>query len=122
MRSAAVADLGSDDAACLIELTQPLLPLLGFFDFYIIPLTQKLKDCGVFGVSSDEYLNYAKKNREEWEANGEAVVAGMIKECEAKYGVKGDSADKLQIGRRLPRGKAWSSCTGAATMPNGNRA
>ena len=36
----------------------------GFFDFYIIPLTKKLKECGVFGVSSDEYLNYAVKNRE----------------------------------------------------------
>ena len=24
---------------------------------YIIPLAKKLKDCGVFGVSSDEYLN-----------------------------------------------------------------
>lgn len=32
---------------------------LGFFDFYIIPLAKKLKDCGVFGVSSGEYLNYA---------------------------------------------------------------
>ena len=32
---------------------------LGFFDFYIIPLAKKLKECGVFGVSSDEYLNYA---------------------------------------------------------------
>jgi 3'5'-cyclic nucleotide phosphodiesterase len=27
---------------------------LGFFDFYIIPLAKKLKECGVFGVSSDE--------------------------------------------------------------------
>jgi 3'5'-cyclic nucleotide phosphodiesterase len=36
---------------------------IGFFDFYIIPLAKKLKDCGVFGVSSDEYLNYAvRKN------------------------------------------------------------
>jgi hypothetical protein len=25
---------------------------IGFFDFYIIPLARKLKDCGVFGVSS----------------------------------------------------------------------
>jgi hypothetical protein len=25
---------------------------MGFFDFYIIPLAKKLKDCGVFGVSS----------------------------------------------------------------------
>ena len=32
---------------------------LGFFDNYIIPLAKKLKECGVFGVSSDEFLNYA---------------------------------------------------------------
>lgn len=51
---------------------------LGFFDFYIIPLAKKLDDCGVFGVSSDEYLNYAQQNRREWEANGQAVVESMI--------------------------------------------
>jgi hypothetical protein len=49
-----------------------------FFDFYIIPLAKKLKDCGVFGVSSDEYLNYAMKNRQEWEERGEEVVAEMM--------------------------------------------
>lgn len=37
---------------------------MGFFDFYIIPLARKLKDCGVFGVSCDEYLQYALRNRE----------------------------------------------------------
>ena len=63
--------------------------LVGFFDFYIIPLTQKLKDCGVFGVSSGEYLDYAKKNRAQWEAQGEEVVAQMVKEAREKYGVKG---------------------------------
>lgn len=47
---------------------------IGFFDFYIIPLARKLKDCGVFGVSSDEYLNYAQKNRMEWERKGQEVV------------------------------------------------
>jgi len=36
---------------------------IGFFDFYIIPLAKKLSDCGVFGVSSDEYLSYAMKVR-----------------------------------------------------------
>ena len=50
----------------------------GFFDFYIIPLAKKLKDCGVFGVSSDEYLNYAVMNREEWVDKGEQVVAEML--------------------------------------------
>ena len=52
---------------------------LGFFDFYIIPLAKKLKDCGVFGVSSDEYLNYAQKNRQEWETRGQEIVATMLK-------------------------------------------
>ena len=52
---------------------------MAFFDFYIIPLAKKLKDCGVFGVSSDEYLNYALRNREEWELRGEEVVA-VLKE------------------------------------------
>ena len=51
---------------------------IGFFDYYIIPLAKKLKDCGVFGVSSDEYLNYAIQNRQEWEARGREVVNEMI--------------------------------------------
>ena len=60
----------------------------GFFDFYIIPLTKKLKDCGVFGVSSDEYLNYALKNREEWEARGQEVVEEMSQHVRENYGIK----------------------------------
>ncbi|CAB9501709.1 Receptor-type guanylate cyclase gcy [Seminavis robusta] len=75
----------------------------GFFDFYIIPLTQKLKDCGVFGVSSDEFLNYARTNREEWALKGESVVAEFIEECKSKYGVKGG---QVEIGHLLPRGSS----------------
>jgi hypothetical protein len=51
---------------------------LGFFDNYIIPLAKKLKECNVFGVSSDEYLNYALQNRAEWEQCGEEIVAEMM--------------------------------------------
>lgn len=51
---------------------------LGFFDNYVIPLAKKLKDCGVFGVSSDEYLNYALENRREWAHTGEDVVKSLI--------------------------------------------
>jgi hypothetical protein len=50
---------------------------LGFFDFYIIPLAKKLKECGVFGVSSEEYLNYAIRNRGEWERTGLEVIEKM---------------------------------------------
>lgn len=34
---------------------------IAFFDNYIIPLAKKLQECRVFGVSSDECLNYACK-------------------------------------------------------------
>jgi hypothetical protein len=51
---------------------------LGFFDFYIIPLAKKLDECGVFGKCSGEYLDYAKRNRHEWEAKGIEVVADMV--------------------------------------------
>lgn len=49
-----------------------------FFDFYVIPLAQKLKDCVVFGVSSEEYLNYAVRNRKEWEKRGRDMVHEMV--------------------------------------------
>ena len=51
---------------------------LGFFDRYVIPLAKKLKECGVFGVSSDEYLNYAENNRREWEDKGKQIVSDMV--------------------------------------------
>jgi hypothetical protein len=47
---------------------------------------KKLKDCGVFGVSSNEYLDYAVKNRREWEERGESVVAEMIAKMKAEKG------------------------------------
>jgi type II secretory pathway pseudopilin PulG len=55
---------------------------IAFFDFYIIPLAKKLKECGVFGVSSDEYLTYARANRGEWERKGRGMVAGYLKTYE----------------------------------------
>ena len=51
---------------------------LWFFDNYVIPLANKLKDCGVFGVSSAECLTYATENRARWEAEGEQIVADML--------------------------------------------
>ena len=57
---------------------------LGFFDFYLIPLAKKLSTCGVFGVSSDEVLNYAQANRKEWEHRGEEMLQGYLKRYREK--------------------------------------
>ena len=62
---------------CLISLPS--------FHISVIPLAKKLKDCGVFGVSSDEYLTYAMQNRAEWEARGESILKELIQEAEAMY-------------------------------------
>jgi 3'5'-cyclic nucleotide phosphodiesterase len=48
-----------------------------FYDNYVIPLAKKLKECRVFGVSSDEYLDYATQNRIEWVQRGEMIVQSM---------------------------------------------
>ena len=45
-------------------------------------MAKKLKECGVFGVSSDEYLTYALENRKEWEVKGRIAVREMIENVE----------------------------------------
>ena len=64
-----------------MDVPRRILPYqgeIGFFDFYIIPLAQKLMECGVFGVSGDEFLNYARANRREWE------IKGFLETCAKK--------------------------------------
>jgi hypothetical protein len=58
---------------------------IGFFDFIIIPLAKKLKNCGVFGVSSEECLSYAQQNRQEWVTKGQEVVAELIEKVSKEY-------------------------------------
>lgn len=61
---------------------------IGFYDFYIIPLGRKLENCGVFGVTSQEYLQYAVNNRNKWERCGEHVVQEYLSNYSSKYGDK----------------------------------
>jgi hypothetical protein len=71
---------------------------LWFFDFYVIPLARKLKECGVFGVSSDEYLDYAVRNRTEWARKGKEVAKTMLEGAMIEAHKKGlkrmDSVDE----------------------------
>ena len=72
---------------------------LWFFDNYVIPLARKLEECGVFGASSDEYLNYALQNRREWAAKGRDKVedfkrrVGARVEVDPKVPVQVESGD-----------------------------
>jgi hypothetical protein len=64
---------------------------LWFFDNYVIPLARKLKECGVFGASSDEYLDYALQNRSEWAVKGHEMV------CEMKH--RADVGDDVVLSK-----------------------
>ncbi len=72
---------------------------LGFFDNYIIPLAKKLKECNVFGVSSDEYLGYALRNRAEWHERGQQILQDMIYEID-KFNIGNEvDTDMMEEGR-----------------------
>ena len=87
---------------------------MGFFDFYIIPLAKKLKDCGVFGVSSDEYLNYAEKNRREWEAKGQEIVESMINKFNSQLQIEEEEESQHHL---KPDFKAVEPQSEQATSP-----
>lgn len=72
---------------------------IDFFDFYIIPLAKKLKECGVFGVASDEYLDYAIANRNEWEVKGKDIV----QEYRADYQARQEAADSAASTEGTPK-------------------
>ena len=80
---------------------------LGFYDYYIIPLALKLKECGVFGVSSDEYLNYALANRTEWEKKGAELVEQYVKNYhdQEKLGLEWSEATQIPRPADLSRQK-----------------
>lgn len=78
---------------------------LWFFDNYIIPLAKKLKDCRVFGVSSEECLKYAEENRALWESQGEKIVQDM---SSIDYFSRYKSGKPNKRTRRVKRKNAFS--------------
>ncbi|CAJ1943563.1 unnamed protein product [Cylindrotheca closterium] len=82
---------------------------LWFFDNYIIPLAKKLKECGVFGVSCDEVLDYAQDNRLEWEQKGKMIIAEWQKELER------DDESSGQIGTRSTGGDTCEESLSASS-------
>ena len=83
-----------------------------FFDRYIIPLARKLDSCGVFGVSSDEYLNFAMQNRKEWANRGDILIKDFVKRYhDDKAKQKGGSSDKVGSGVGISKDAAGGEKT-----------
>ena len=88
---------------------------LEFFDNYVIPLAMELKDCDAFVVSSDEYLNYALKNRHKWAAKGKDVVTSMIAKAVITKGSVPPTR-KVSVGP-IYESKAAEESASADTLP-----
>lgn len=72
---------------------------LEFFDTTVIPLASQMQKCNLFDASCDEYLKYAKGNRDQWENCGQEEVASMVERLkELEFEVK-DSYSPLRDGR-----------------------
>ena len=61
----------------------------------VIPLSKKLRDCGVFGPTSDENLNYATNNRNMWVKEGEEITRKMLEKIEREYEAREAAIDPL---------------------------
>ena len=59
-----------------------------FAPLTILQLAKKLRECNVFGVSSDECLNYAMQNRMEWEAKGLEATASMLEAAQSNKAIR----------------------------------
>ena len=51
---------------------------LWFFDNWVIPLAQNLKNCGVLDIVSDLLVKEAQRNRQRWEIEGEKICEEML--------------------------------------------
>ena len=58
---------------------------LGFFDFYVIPLAEKLNHAGVFGAAGIQYLDFARENRKELARKGEQLVREFRDQSEMDF-------------------------------------
>jgi hypothetical protein len=73
--------------------TRARLALLTF----TLSLANKLADCGVLGVSSFEYLNFAVRYRDEWISKGKEIVQEMKRTATSMFAHGDVSVDFLEL-------------------------
>ena len=53
---------------------------IGFFTLFILPLTHKMKKCGIFGSTGSVFEYFATENKKRWMNEGEEISKGIIHE------------------------------------------
>lgn len=66
---------------------------LWFFDNWVLPLAQNLKDCGVWNVASDQLLKQATSNRFKWALEGQETCRAMLEKAKQRHKNRVQSVD-----------------------------
>jgi hypothetical protein len=53
---------------------------IGFFTYYIVPLSEKMKTCGVFGHTGSVFEYFAAENKKRWMKEGEGISEMIIRD------------------------------------------
>lgn len=53
---------------------------IGFFSHFILPLTQKMKRCGIFGSTGSVFEYFAMENKKRWTNEGEEISKEIIRD------------------------------------------
>mmetsp|Transcript_10507 Transcript_10507/g.22653 ORF Transcript_10507/g.22653 Transcript_10507/m.22653 type:complete len:127 (-) Transcript_10507:319-699(-) len=76
---------------------------LAFFTHYIIPLSRKMKTCGVFGTTGNVFEYFATENKKRWIEDGELISVKITTEVkeeverERRMRMNGSQSDILSI-------------------------
>ncbi|CAJ1941380.1 unnamed protein product [Cylindrotheca closterium] len=57
---------------------------LWFFDNWVIPLAENLRECGIFDIVSNQLIKQARSNRKRWELEGKRITEEMTKAAIAR--------------------------------------
>lgn len=57
---------------------------IGFFSHFILPLTQKLKRCGIFGSTGSVFEYFATENKKRWMNEGEEISKEIIRDVKCE--------------------------------------
>lgn len=71
---------------------------IGFFSHYIIPLSQKMKTCGVFGTTGNLFEYFAMENKKRWTEEGEAISEEIIRDVTEEV-AREQELDEAECGR-----------------------
>ena len=85
----------------------------------MIPLAKKLDECGVFGVSSHEYLSYAETNRREWHQKGKSIVEELAGKVRAGQRRSAKMLRRLSSGMRQVSSRTLTRQNSVKARPGG---